>query len=126
MNETNFAQVFAKKLRIKMALRDINQKELAERIGVTPATICLWLQGKSTPRMDKVDELCRLFDVSREYFVAEDDDYYERRRESTRLADELLDNDELRALLSACKGIEPDKLKVFTQIISAMKDNKED
>ena len=46
------------------------QKELAAAIGVSPATVSSWVQGKKLPRMDKADQICRFFNVPRETLLA--------------------------------------------------------
>lgn len=44
---------------------DMTQAELADKIGVVPATVSAWFKGKSAPRMDKIDKIANVFNVSR-------------------------------------------------------------
>jgi transcriptional regulator with XRE-family HTH domain len=49
-----------KVLRVK---KKLTQKELAEKIGVTEATISKWERGKSFPDVPKIDKLAEIFGV---------------------------------------------------------------
>ncbi len=50
--------------------RNIQQDEFAEKIGVSRQTLSQWETGKQTPRADKIYEICACFDVSADYFYA--------------------------------------------------------
>ena len=41
----------------------ISRKELAERLNVSTATVGYWCTGKKIPRMSKIDEMCKIFNV---------------------------------------------------------------
>lgn len=56
-------KVFAKNLRKLMEGKGINQKELAEIIGVSAPTMNDWLQAKKYPRIDKIEKLADYFGV---------------------------------------------------------------
>ena len=45
--------------------RDKTQQELADAIGVSKSTVSTWTNGKRIPRMDKVDLMCKYFNVPR-------------------------------------------------------------
>ena len=48
-----------------MEHHDVTQLELAEYMNVSQATISNWCKGSKMPRMDKIDKLCKFFNVSR-------------------------------------------------------------
>lgn len=50
--------------------KNATQKELADAIGVSPATVSTWIRGTKLPRMDKADAICRFFSVPRESLFA--------------------------------------------------------
>lgn len=40
------------------------QKEVAEKLGISNATVCKWEQGSSMPNIQQVQQICELYDVS--------------------------------------------------------------
>ena len=56
-------EVFAKNLKMYMERRGINQKELAEAVGVSAPTMNVWVNGKKYPRIDKVEILADFFGI---------------------------------------------------------------
>ena len=65
INEKEYANVIAKNLR-RLALEyDKTQNDIASALNVSKSSVSLWFNGKSTPRMDKIDALCKMFNVRR-------------------------------------------------------------
>lgn len=62
MAEVN--EIFSKNLLRVIERRGMNQSELAEKMGVSDATVSYWLSGAKTPRMDRVAKLSKLLNVS--------------------------------------------------------------
>lgn len=42
----------------------INQRQLAELLGVYPSTICMWEAGDRKPSSDKLPELAKILECS--------------------------------------------------------------
>ena len=61
--------VFSKNLSRCLKRSDKTQRELANAIGVHPATICDWLQERTYPRMDKVQLIAEFFGISKSELV---------------------------------------------------------
>lgn len=40
------------------------QKEAAEKLGISNATLCKWEQGSSMPNIQQVQQICDLYAVS--------------------------------------------------------------
>lgn len=40
------------------------QKEAAEKLGISNATLCKWEQGSSMPNIQQVQQICDLYGVS--------------------------------------------------------------
>lgn len=57
--------VFRKNLLQVMAERDMNQVDLASAIGVSNTTVNNWVLGYNVPKMDRIDDICRVLGVSR-------------------------------------------------------------
>ena len=54
------------KVKKMMLDRDMSQKELSEKSGITRASICRYLQGKRRPRIDVVVNFAKAFGVEPE------------------------------------------------------------
>lgn len=55
----------SKNLKYYMELKDINNKELAEVLGVSESTVGKWLLKKSTPRMGVIEKLANYFNIEK-------------------------------------------------------------
>ncbi len=53
-----------KNLGYYLALRDISQKELSERLNVSQSAVTNWIKGKNSPDIEVISDLCRILDVS--------------------------------------------------------------
>ena len=51
------------KVRQLMALEEISQKQLADRVGVAPSTLSEWLKGKGMPNGTHLAELAKALDA---------------------------------------------------------------
>lgn len=62
-------KVFSRNLSKCLKRFDKTQRELANAIGVHPATICDWMQERTYPRMDKVQLIAEFFGISKSELV---------------------------------------------------------
>ena len=53
-------------------LKDWSQEDLAERLNVSRQSVSKWESGASTPELDRIAELCRLFDVSADTLIRDE------------------------------------------------------
>ena len=61
MLESDFNRVFSKNLRHYLELNNMTQLELSKRLHVGTTSVSNWCTGTKFPRMNKVDEMCRIF-----------------------------------------------------------------
>lgn len=64
-------KIFARNLRRYMELSGKNQKEIAEKIGVTPPTFNEWINEKKFPRIDKIQRLADYFGILKSDLIEE-------------------------------------------------------
>lgn len=50
---------------------NVTQTELAKMLGCSNTTVSMWIQGNSTPRMDKIDKMCEIFHCERQDLLRE-------------------------------------------------------
>jgi repressor LexA len=65
MSEREFNEIFAERLRFYLKKYDMTQLELSKRLGVGTTSVYNWCNGIKTPRMDKVDAMCTIFNCKR-------------------------------------------------------------
>ncbi len=65
MAESDFLSIFSRRLRYYLAQNDMTQKELADKLGVGTTSVYNWTNGVKSPRMDKVDAMCKIFHCRR-------------------------------------------------------------
>jgi transcriptional regulator with XRE-family HTH domain len=70
------AQDFHSRLRALRATRNLTQQELADKIGAAQSTIGDWEKGPSSPPVDKLAQLCQVFNVSADYLAGLSDHPY--------------------------------------------------
>lgn len=63
--EDKLREVFKENLNNFFLSHGKTQKDLANYMEVSPATVNEWMKGRKLPRMDKVDKLCTYFSINR-------------------------------------------------------------
>jgi len=61
--------IFIKRLQELLDEKDMTQRELAERIGVTEVTISRYINGERKPRIDIIGKIAEVFGVSIDYLL---------------------------------------------------------
>ncbi|MCD8207608.1 MAG: helix-turn-helix domain-containing protein [Bacteroidales bacterium] len=118
MSEKEFNEIFSERLKYYMDRYEMTQVELAKRLGVSTSTTYYWLNGIKTPRMDKVDEMCRIFHCKRSDLTAEG---YYTDGDTAEIAQEIFDNHDLRVLFDAARDASPEDLKTTYNMLMALK-----
>lgn len=65
MNDT-----IGKNIKYERKARGLSQERLAEKIGVSRQTIVNWENGKGTPMLENIEEMCKVFNVSYEELIS--------------------------------------------------------
>ena len=73
MSEREFNAIFSERLRYYLKKYEITQLELSKRLGVGTTSVYNWCNGIKSPRMDKVDAMCRIFNCKRSDLMEEKD-----------------------------------------------------
>jgi toxin-antitoxin system, antitoxin component, xre family len=124
MPEQEFNAVFSKRLRYYLSKYEITQAELAKHLGVGTTSVYNWCNGIKTPRMDKVDAMCDLFNCKRSDLIEEKDDSNDRyylNDETAQAAQEIFENKELRALFDVQRDMDADDLRALHNMALALK-----
>lgn len=71
MSEREFNAIFSERLQFFLNKYDMTQLELSKRLGVGTTSVYNWCNGLKTPRMDKVDAMCKIFHCKRSDLMEE-------------------------------------------------------
>ena len=129
MSEKDQKRIFSSNLNRILAESGKSQKEVADRIGVSPQTFNTWCRGIALPRMGKVQALADYFGIQKSDLLEEYEEkpsgyYFDE--ETARLAQEIYDNKDLGFLMSASRKMSSEALRNLTALVESMiRDEKE-
>ncbi len=99
---------------------DMKQKELADKVGITEATLSRYENGKRNPRGDIAAKLAKALDVTTDYLLNENFNDASHSKSSTPTKREQKDHDtfmeDAKALFMNGELDEDDKEKIFKDI----------
>lgn len=64
-NEKEYNERLGKRLSAFLNALNMSQVELAQKVGVTPASVNNWCKGIKIPRMPKIDKICEVLGITR-------------------------------------------------------------
>jgi len=127
VSNQEYAKIVGKNLRRIMYEREVSQTKLAHDLGLTKSTVSSWMNGYRTPRMDKIDMLCRYLNCkrsdlmelhpARRYYISD---------ETKLIAQSIYDDPDLHALFDAARGNKADNLRLAAEMLKRMKDTNND
>lgn len=122
MSINEYAEMVGKKIRFLLDQNEMTQKELADKLGVSTATVSNWCTGVKTPRMGKIDAMCKIFGINRSEFVGENETVaYYMNPETAELAQQLFEDKDLRVLFDAARDSSPEDLKMAADLLRRLK-----
>lgn len=99
---------------------DMKQKELADKVGITEATLSRYENGKRNPRGDIAAKLAKALGVTTDYLLNESSNDVSQHKDSTPPKREQKDHDtfmeDAKALFMNGELDEDDKEKIFKDI----------
>lgn len=121
MSESELNRLIAERIRYYMDQKNVSQAEMAEALGVSQQAVSTWCQGIKMPRMDKIDKICSFLGVTRSALMQENY-YYEE--ETARIAQEIFEDKDLRALMSAARDANPAAIKAAHAFLKTLKEQE--
>lgn len=125
MSEDEYRKIFSKNLNYFMSLNNKTQIDIIKDLGFNKSSVSTWCNGTRLPRMDKVDALAKYFRINRsdllEKHTQQQSSRYYTNRETAKVAQEIFENKELRALFDVQRDMEPDDLKALHNMALALK-----
>lgn len=129
MSEQEFNAIFSKRLRYYLNKFDMTQLELAKRLGVGTTSVYNWCNGIKTPRMDKVDAMCTIFNCKRSDLISEkeeNEETYYFNEDARELAEFMFKNPEYKVLFDASRKVKKEDIAFVKQMIDRMRGDSDD
>lgn len=122
MSDEEQKRVFQKNLNRYLAMGGKTQKEVAEKIHVSPQTFNTWCQGIAIPRMGKVQLLADYFGINKsdlieEHSSNEEQSSYYLDDEAREAADFLHKNPEYKVLFDASRKVKREDIDFVKRML---------
>lgn len=107
--------------------RGVKPYQVSKATGITTAALSSWKMGRYSLKQEKLQKIADYFQVSLEYLMTgEMKETHYLDDEAAELAQEVLDNKDLRALLDAGRKIKPEDLRMFVSMMERLKETNPD
>lgn len=87
LTNEEYARIVARNLRRIMFERDKTQADIVNALGFSKQAVSSWMNGKRTPKMDKIDALCEYLNCKRSDIMEDPNNKHEVRDVSDDQAD---------------------------------------
>lgn len=114
--------------------RGISAYKVSTATGVAQSTLSDWKNGKTTPKIDKMQKIAEFFEVPLEYLMtgkwnekesASGKKYYFN-DETAQMAQSLFEQKDLRMLFDAAQDCKPEDLKMAADLLKRLKETNAD
>ena len=103
----------------------VKASDVSKATGINQTVFSEWKKGKSTPKADKRQKIANYFGVSLEYLDTgeekEGGETYYLNEETSKMAQSIFENKELRLLFDAAQDAQPEDLQTVHQMLLALK-----
>lgn len=105
---------------------NVTPYKVAQETGVSTATLSSWKTGRYMPKEDKVQKLADYFGVSIDAFKSYEPNgpVYHIDGKAAKIAQEIFDNPNLRALFNVASDSKPEDVRMATDMLSRFKEKK--
>ncbi len=129
---------FHERLRELRIQKGYSQQDLADRIDQTKQNVSQYERGVRRPNMDKLQELCDIFNVSMDYITGKEDvtprlvdsegiqalDIFYKNKEIKQIAKCIYERYELKELFDAAQECDLEDILLATKFLNRMKKPK--
>lgn len=101
----------------------ISRRDFAKAIGVPYSSLTDWINGRTYPRIDKIEKMAQYFGVQKSDLVESQTDsntVYYTDPETARLAQEMFEDPEMRALFHMKRNMKPEQFKAHYDMMKSL------
>lgn len=110
MSSEEFNKMFSKKLRYYLEKYNMTQLDLSKRLGVGTTSVYNWCNAIKTPRMDKVDAMCKIFNCNRSDLIEDKETKKESKTENIKKS-----NSDLEKIIDCYKNMSEEGKKLLVK-----------
>ena len=107
-----------KSLRIKKGL---TQSELAKELNVSRSSIGMYENGERKPSVEALEIFADFFNVDMNYITGTTKDEYYINLQTRQIAQEIFENEELKALFNASRNATKEDLEITKNLLLSLK-----
>lgn len=127
MSSLGNKEVMARNIKRLMDINEIDRNKICSDLNIKYTTFADWVNANTYPRIDKIEMMANYFHVSKAELVEEDADLrYYVDIETTKMAQSLFENKELRMLFDAAQDASPEDLETVHSMLLALKRKERD
>lgn len=109
MSDKSFREAFPDRLKYYLDIREKTRQDLVRDLGLKYTTVCDWVNGRSVPRMDKVELLANYFQCEKSELLefkdtATEDELSAAREELSAILSDFSEA-EIAVLLASLKSV---------------------
>lgn len=128
MADDELRRIFATNLNYYLQLNGFNQADLARHMHVSTATTAKWCTGQTMPRIDKIQSICNWLGIEKADLLESQTDQprdtkkavYYSDPETARLAQEMFDDPEMRALFHMKRNMKPEQFQAHYDMMKSL------
>lgn len=128
MADDELRRIFATNLNYYLQLNGFNQADLARHMHVSTATTAKWCTGQTMPRIDKIQSICNWLGIEKADLLESQADQprdtrkavYYTDPETARLAQEMFEDHEMRALFHMKRNMKPEQFKAHYDMMKSL------
>lgn len=122
MSDLGNKEIMAKNIRFYLDEKEKTRMEICEDLDISYSTFSDWINGKTYPRIDKIEMMANYFGIEKADLVEERSkrNYY-LNDETRQIAQEIYDNKDLKILFDASRKATPEDLKFIVEMAKKLK-----
>lgn len=115
-------EVFSKNLIYYMNRKGVNQKELADIVGVSAPTVSEWISSKKYPRIDKIEIMANYFGILKSDLIEDKSEDRKRMQEKNDILTDIVirmrTDPDFLFLVQKLNNLDGDQIRGVSQMLS--------
>lgn len=95
------------------------QREIADRLGVSPSTLNTWINGNKYPRIDKIEMLANMFGIMKSDLIEDRSEMEKKNDVLTDIVIRLRGDDNFLSLVATLHELDRDKISGVQSMLNA-------